>query len=277
MEENTDFHLTTFSEENYRYFILAKSRTIKQNDYWYILKINMNNLEVEYFKVANYRPASATLYDPYSHSSPEWIETYSASQPVCQAGFVRGPATLIAGDYLISCFSDGIWMVNINNNTDVKQIKFANPEETTLPKWDYFPCATSINGKVYFGARVEKWDINSTDQTHYGCVIDPKKQDFRYLNGTFSTYFGYYCNGGTYYEGAIQLPILNTPIRANWSLEDNGSSGNAIPKFSLRMPSNFLMTINNLSTKIKKTSNQTMKVIYTITEDPIDLDALFKG
>ena len=43
------------------------------------------------------------------------------------------------------------------------------------------------------------------------------------------------------------------------------------------MPSNFLMTINNLSTKIKKTSNQTMKVIYTITEDPIDLDALFKG
>ena len=277
LEENTDFHLTTFSEENYRYFILAKDMTIKQNDYWYVLKINMNNLEVEYFKVANYRPASATLYDPYNYSLPEWIGTYSTNQPVCQAGFVRGPATLIAGDYLISCFSDGVWMVNINNNTDVKQIKFANPEETTLPKWDYFPCATSINGKVYFGSSVGSWDINSTDQTHYGCVIDPKKQDFRYLNGTFSTYFGYYSDTRTYYEGAIQLPILNTPIRANWFLEDNESHGHTTPKFSLRMPSNFLMTINNLSTKIKKTSNQTMKVIYTITEDPIDLDALFKG
>ena len=167
-------------------------------------------------------------------------------------------------------------MVNINNNTDVKQIKFANPEETTLPKWDYFPCATSINGKVYFGSSVGNWSINSTDQSHYGCVIDPKKQDFRYLNGTFSTYFGYY-KTDDYPDGAIQLPILNTPIRANWSLEDNDSWGDATPKFSLRMPSNFLMTINNLSTKIKKTSNQTMKVIYTITEDPIDLDALFKG
>ena len=158
-----------------------------------------------------------------------------------------------------------------------EMIEDATPEETTLPKWDYFPCATSINGKVYFGSSVGNWSINSTNQSHYGCVIDPKKQDFRYLNGTFSTYFGYYCNGGTYYEGAIQLPILNTPIRANWSLESNPAYGGLNPKFSLRMPSNFLMTINNLSTKIKKTSNQTMKVIYTITEDPIDLDALFKG
>ena len=274
LEENTDFYLTTFSEENYRYFILAKSITIRQNDYWYVLKINMNNLEVEYFKVANYRPASASLHDPYSSFSG-WVENNSANQSVCQAGFVRNPATLIAGDYLISCFSDGVWMVNINNNTDVQQINFADPEATTLPKRDYFPGATSINGKVYFGISSGKCDINSTDQTHYGCVIDPKKQDFRYLNGTCSTYFGYY--SGRYHDGAIQLPILNTPIRANWSLEDNDSWGDATPKFSLRMPSNFLMTINNLSTKIKKTSNQTMKVIYTITEDPIDLDALFKG
>ena len=41
LEENTDFHLTTFSEENYRYFILAKSRTIRQNDYWYIFDDSM--------------------------------------------------------------------------------------------------------------------------------------------------------------------------------------------------------------------------------------------
>ena len=277
LEENTDFHLTTFSEENYRYFILAKSVTIKQNDYWYILKINMNNLEVEYFKVANYRPASATLHGPYS-SFPGWVKNDSDDQPVCQSGFVRSPATLIAGDYLISCFSDGVWMVNINNNTDVHQIEFADPEATTFPKWNYFPGATSINGKIYFGASPSYWGIKSTNQNHYGCVIDPKKQDFRYLNGTFSTYFGYYSEGGQYsYDGAIQLPILNTPIRANWFLDDYSDYGQTTPKFSLRMPSNFLMTINNLSTKIKKTSNQTMKVIYTITEDPIDLDALFKG
>ena len=279
LEENTDFYLTTFSEENYRYFILAKSMTIKQNDYWYVLKINMNNLEVEYFKVANYRPASAYLHDS-SRSLPGWVKTYSDSQSVCEAGFVRCPATLIAGDYLISCFSDGVWMVNINNNTDVHQIEYADPEATTLPKWDYFPGATSINGKIYFGANSEWWPIKSTSKTHYGCVIDPKKQDFRYLNGTFSTYFGYYIDINNYAnvsDGAIQLPILNTPIRANWFLENNVRYGDTTPKFSLRMPSNFLMTINNLSTKIKKTSNQTMKVIYTITEDPIDLDALFKG
>lgn len=276
LEENTDFYLTTFSEENYRYFILTKSMTIKQNDYWYVLKINMNNLEVEYFKVANYRPVSAFLHDS-SMSLPGWVKTYSASKSVCEAGFVRSPATLIAGDYLISCFSDGVWMVNINNNTDVHRIEFADPEATTFPKWDFFPGATSINGKIYFGANSGAWGIKSTNQNNYGCVIDPKKQDFRYLNGTFSTYFGYYSED-TNYDGAIQLPILNTPIRANWSLEDHHYSyGEETPKFSLRMPSNFLMTINNLSTKIKKTSNQTMKVIYTITEDPIDLDALFKG
>ena len=168
-------------------------------------------------------------------------------------------------------------MVNINNNTDVHRIEFADPETTTFPEWSYFPGATSINGKIYFGANSGQWGINSTNQKHYGCVIDPKKQDFRYLNGTFSTYFGYYNDGDEYSDGAIQLPILNTPIRANWFLDNYSYYGNKTPKFSLRMPSNFLMTINNLSTKIKKTSNQTMKVIYTITEDPIDLDALFKG
>ena len=238
--------------------------------------MNMNNLEVEYFKVANYRPVSASLHDS-SMSLPGWVKTGSDNQSVCSAGFVRSPSTLIAGDYLISCFSDGVWMVNINNNTDVHRIEFADPEATTFPEWSYFPGATSINGKIYFGANSERWGINSANQKNYGCVIDPKKQDFRYLNGTFSTYFGYY-SSEEYPDGAIQLPILNTPIRANWSLEKHYHSyGEETPKFSLRMPSNFLMTINNLSTKIKKTSNQTMKVIYTITEDPIDLDALFKG
>ena len=276
-EGGTDFYLTTSFEENYRYFILTKSNTINQNDYWYILKINMNNLEVEYFKVANYRPESATLHHP-NRTFSNWVENYSNTESICQTSFIRCPSTLITGDYLISCFSDGVWMININNNTDVQQIKFADPEAITFPKWDYFTGATSINGKMYFAANYELKAINSSQQDNYGCVIDPKKHDFRYLNGDFNTYFGFYRADSSFYgDGAIQFPILNTPIRANWSLSKFDKSKDTIsPKISLRMPSNFLMTINNLSTKIKKTSNQTMKVIYTITEDPIDLDALFK-
>lgn len=148
--------------------------------------------------------------------------------------------------YLLSSDSKAVYIININNVAAKKVVRVIADDSRDLINMNYI---APYGGGVY------------VTQTHY--------------TGTGTTAADYF-NGIVYPDGTYTLPEIKGSINQdNWTqltysgdnLEIFGNSNAYNPLAVIRCwEANYLGTINNLPTAITKTSAQTMKIVYTLTD-----------
>lgn len=163
------------------------------------------------------------------------------------------PANCYVYNGYLYCFkSDAVYKIRLSASGDVTRMSTPSNFQP-----GYTKCIFERNGLIYapytFGG--------SNDYKNYA-IIDTEK------NIVLSTN----CRSGTYtYTGEWWIaPIIGNDIMLFKNVYRNSEPETG----TFQMQTNYLATINNLSTPITKTAAQTMKVIYTISEGEPDADTV---
>ena len=164
------------------------------------------------------------------------------------------PANCYVYNGYLYCFkSDAVYKIRLSASGDVTRMSTPSNFQP-----GYTKCIFERNGLIYapytFGS-------SNNDHKNYA-IIDTEK------NIVLSTN----CRSGTYtYAGEWWIaPIIGNDIMLFKNVYRNSSPETG----TFQMQTNYLATINNLSTPITKTAAQTMKVIYTISEGEPDADTV---
>jgi hypothetical protein len=129
-----------------------------------------------------------------------------------------------------------IWKINLSNVADITSL--------TLPESvSYLKICKCANGLLF---------INQQSRNAY------------YFNGsTFQLVGIMLFNSGTVYYYLRLIPSAFIPAPYILCTKDSNAGITSVPYLSIIAP--YLATIDNLASPVTKTANQTMKVIYTIT------------
>lgn len=161
---------------------------------------------------------------------------------------VYSSSCYVYNGYLYCFKSDAVYKIRLSASGDVT--KMSTPSSFQL---SYSKCIFERNGLIYIPYRF----ASGNDYINYA-VIDTEKNIVLFTNCRSDTYL--------YNNGEYRIaPIIGNDIMLFKNVYSS-SPGTG----TFQMQTNYLATINNLSTPITKTAAQTMKVIYTIAEGEPD-------
>lgn len=141
--------------------------------------------------------------------------------------------------YIANSNRDKVCLIRLADDSDFTEIS------ATKDAFYYLPIAFTLEGRIYVPNNQSGAGLSSMPFT----IIDTATNTVR-ATQSVTNY--------AYYHSQRFVPVIGSDIMMF------NSSGSDDERFCV--PCNYLATINNLSAPVKKTSAQTMKVIYTITE-----------
>lgn len=256
----------------YKRWANLKNITILRNIYSYHPLIEKVELSTDnfysYYSSINYDRISNAIYVVTNGTSYSAIDSGKSIIIYCipldtlkltkilvtnTTGTSIAPASCYVYNGFLYCFKDSaVYKIRLSASGDVTRMSTPSNFQP-----GYTKCIFERNGLIYapytFGG--------SNDYKNYA-VIDTEK------NIVLSTN----CRSGTYtYTGEWWIaPIIGNDIMLFKNVYRNSSPETG----TFQMQTNYLATINNLSTPITKTAAQTMKVIYTISEGEPDADTV---
>lgn len=239
------------SDEGYIYIVLAEKAVgsdyyLGKEDYFHIWKINVNDFTSEHIPVQNNVGETISMY--YGMSTQYTSQSYQTLKDI----YVTNKYIAVMG-----YDTKQAYLINIENSFDVYPVTYADGTPLTLNlevrsgKEIAFFYPYVINEKIYFGSQ-------------NNLVIDTKSKVVKHRN-LLSTRRKLASSAYDYFAEVIYAQNSNGIIlikRQNLYLQPAAYSwltAQTLPEI--------LVTINNLSTPVTKTSAQSMKITYTITEE----------
>lgn len=212
----------------------AGANKLKSGDKIYVWKINMNTFESSYFTITNTVGKDLAIdYDmsAVSNTYKQWI--------------INNDYTILFDD---AQYSGGhMWIIDNATGSTIKQVVYAS-DETAVSKGSSYHTYFIRNNMAYF--------FNySTDSVHNQVLIVNLKTGYCRRACSTHLYRKYVYGTRTYGSKVPKIIYINTsndPYQCYIQLYPDPS---------------VLMTINNLEDVVTKTSAETMKVTYIITEE----------
>ena len=240
---STDYLYSGFSDdEGYMYIwfhtaIVGTSEYLLPNATLNIWKINVSDFTSEHIKVVNTTGKKINL----SHGLNNF----------------RRPSIVVTNKGIICKAGNFRYVIPFADNTDVKQVTFpdGNPLNSTANNGFY---GYTIGNKFYF---------TLTDSSKYALVLDLRTGIVKYRN--LNADYEWKSSGGTF----LSMGVLHGSNGRIFIVCTNINSGTAIYSptnyyIMIRQLPDLLVTINNLDAPVTKTASETMKVTYTLTQDP---------
>lgn len=166
--------------------------------------------------------------------------TYNLTNPADEAVYTRGAHVYDGCLYITNNKYDKMYRIRLTDSSDFSVITAASNA------FYYTHLAFDLADRIF----IPSYQSGSTNGMPF-TVIDTTTNTVRTTQS--STNYN-----GSSYGNRRYIPVIGNDIVM---LDANGSYNNFC------VPCNYLATINNLSAPVKKTESQTMKVIYTITEE----------
>lgn len=173
----------------------------------------------------------------------------------------------VTDKYILMRADNGrLYKISRENNADVVMLKYSNGNECDMGNrtiGGYF--WVEVGGKLY-GTRCT---VANAYNTAY--CIDPELNTIQRMAVDARTFPGLYKASSNFWEVRRWAPIARVygtkygPLYVTVPYNYNSSDAGNHYMYPFIFP-NYLLTINNLSQEIIKTSSETMKVTYTITD-----------
>lgn len=219
----------------------SKNYVIEKNAKFYVWKINAETFESTYFEVTN------TINEQLQFVNNE----YYGRGGMNNYGYTD---VCVFDDYIL-CFgysSKKVYCINLNDNTDVSEIKFPDGSNLLVSNSTYgLGSCHYENGRLCI-------TLNGQQSSNYYYVIDPILKQAAYKNiATSSLWPSPYSSNIT----SKVMSIAGSFLKCYFRNENNYCC--CLTPF---IDPALLVTINNLSSPVLKTASQTMKVTYTLTQ-----------
>lgn len=208
-----------------------------------VLDLDIENKTISYFAVTNTTGQTLTL--PINNSNDVYI----------------------TDKYILMRADNGrLYKISRENNADVVMIKYPNGKEQDMGTHDvggYF--WVEVEGKLY-GTR-----CNVANNHHVVYCIDPELNTVQHMAVDSRTFPGLCQISTNNWTTKIWTPIARVygtkygPLYVTVPFNGTNSDTGNHCMYPFIFP-NYLLTINNLPQEITKTSAETMKVTYTITD-----------
>ena len=236
MLDNSSYYwnIGSVCDEDNIYIILYpstnNSSNILQGETCYIWEINAMTFSSNYYEFYNAIDENIYIYDFYDNP-------LYCSFSIC-------------GDYIlcVGANTSCVYIVRKDNSYDF--------EKVTYPNGDFILGAKSNN--VFVFNNNGKF-ILKNDYTLFN-IIDPLTKMALYKNINYN----YYIIGDRSYVKPMKVKGTHWFICSSWVSLDSGNKYIIINNF---IDPTLLVTINNLETPVQKTSAQTMKVTYVLTQE----------
>lgn len=246
---NTNYYwpTTITFDEGFMYisFVIPTSNNsstgiqLKSGDKIHVWKINMNTFESSYFTITN--------------TTGQMIQMYYYHSPVFNGSFGQW---IVTNEYTIlfsnpQSLNGHMWIIDNATGSTIKQVM--TPNDTVFSKPDSYAYHFVRNNMLYLCPAAEV-----TNQMYY--IVNLK---------TGYVHYGYACGlsrmyicGRTY---GTKLPLF---YYCSGDRSYNSNHWYGYTKFYA--DPNVLMTINNLEDVVTKTSAETMKVTYILTQEDVE-------
>lgn len=254
------------SESNSSKFVLAKEQTI------HIWKISVDDFSSEYIKVTNTTGEKAELGSSSATPSCYWDgagNNYLYYATHYLAGETPRYLISVTNNYVLLRAGAKGYIININDNTDVKLIKVPNGNHYSFWTPGHFGGFLKRGNKVYakyYSNYVLEINLDtgyvryrSCFGTFGWCIYDWETS--QYVNTDDNSY----SKQTNYFYQVYGADFWATSRTYETSFVSSGKS-DVLALMEVVQDPFLLMTINNLSEPVVKTSAQTMKVTYTLME-----------
>lgn len=220
----------TFRDGDYIYITImipkatgTQSSILAAGDSAYIWKINVDDFTSTYYTFTNNTDESIC----FSHQN---VTTETKNYIAILGSYV----------FCVGSASGKIYMINIEDNTDITIITYPDGEEV-IKSTKYFEYAYTANGRLY-----------AENSPSY--VFDPITAQCTYKNRNLTSLVSASFYISRFFQPRGQDYLLMTRIYGGGNIW-------------LAIDPTVLVTINNLSSAVTKTASQSMKVTYTITQE----------
>jgi hypothetical protein len=237
-KSGTYWNVQALSDDDNIYFILrfksTSSANIATGETIYIWEINAETFESKYYPITNFTDEAFTC-----------ITLSSGFAEIQDYMNINGDTIIFRGNtskkiYLVSKSTNITYVLTTPDGEE-----YIIPNTTSIGMVSY-----STNGKIAIG--------HYDNKTITG-VIDTITRHITFKNADYSAFFGAQPGNSDEYR------VLK--VKGTHYLVHTGYSENSKSFISIYLDPTFLVTINNLETPVQKTSAQTMKVTYVLTQE----------
>lgn len=229
------------------YLYVNNSQYVSSGGTFNLFKINVNDWTTSVLSVTN--TTGRIWYFSYSSNrKPIWVSGSNMR-------IMNGHIILSTGGTSSSSTKTQTFIINLEDNTNVREV-FYEDEAT--------PTGMTYTGIKYNDFLFVYGNTNGTSNLKAINIMTAKVFDFYNTSGR-NCFCPFYTQGGTSYEYTSNIMIQHKDNQESFIYYNYYDSKNNNPIAKTLNPL-CLMTKNNLLEPVTKTSAQTMKVIYTISE-----------
>lgn len=233
-------------DQNYIYFYANSSSSVDINSTFYLLRIDIDTYATELITMNNTTGRKIGIGN--------MTGTYSSDQGLIRSSYSY--MRIVNGKLVVT--PDNICdIIDISNNTDVKRAKQNDDSES------FYCSVTGFKYKDYLFAYASTGEVS-----YCNCINVRTGTTFRiYISLLYS-----FC-GGWHFKTSAAGPSFYLNCLITHKTDDemphifSAYYSSSLLRFSVYFNPLILMTKNNLDSPVTKTSSQTMKITYTLTEE----------